>query len=64
MNTIQLELRLQITLTPSQVIQSFIDKTDWEAFWQRVDERVAPEIEAYRQARVRSRARAAEHWFL
>jgi hypothetical protein len=35
-------------------VQRILDNTDWEAFWQRVHEACAPEIEAYRRASVLS----------
>jgi hypothetical protein len=44
-------------MTKSEAIQTmnrFIQETDWNAFWDRVQERCAPEIEAYRQARAKS----------
>lgn len=33
------------------LIQDFIEKTDWDAFWKRVYEKVAPEMDAYARAR-------------
>jgi hypothetical protein len=68
MNTEQLELPLQITSTTTKItatqIEAILRGTDWNAFWDKVAADAQPEIEAYRQAEARSRARAAEHWFL
>jgi hypothetical protein len=63
MNAQQLESLPPTTITKSQV-EDILRRTDWNAYWDKVAKAVEPEIEAYRQAAARSRARAAEHWFL
>lgn len=61
MNAQQLESLPSTTITKSQ-IEDILKRTDWDAFWDKVNADAQPEIEAYRQAEARSRARAAEHW--
>jgi hypothetical protein len=48
----------------SQVINEFIQNTDWDAFWVRVMKRTAPQIEAYEMARVKSLQSAPQHVFM
>jgi len=64
MKTEQLELPLKIVKTQAEIIKECLEKTDWNAFWNDVADAASQEIEAYRQAEARSRARAAEHWLV
>ena len=64
MNAQKTEFSSTATKITAAQIEAILKNTDWNDYWQRVDEQAAPEIEAYRQAEARSRARAAEHWFL
>lgn len=43
-------------------IERELKAIDWHAFWARVQEKVEPQIEAYRLARARSEARMRHRW--
>jgi hypothetical protein len=46
--------RIQLSPEAAKAVSRFITETDWNAFWDRVIERTAPEIDAYEKARVKS----------
>jgi hypothetical protein len=48
----------------SRVMNEFIQNTDWDAFWESVMKRSAPQIEAYEKARVKSLQSAPQHVFM
>jgi len=50
-------------LTPAD-LQRALDKFDWEAHCRKVEEAIAPVIEAYRIARAKSYAQAKYHVFV
>ena len=45
-------------------LQTAWERFDWEAHCRRVDEAIAPQIEAYRRASAQSRADAKYHVFV
>ena len=47
-----------------QDLQKALDNFDWEAHCRRVDEAIAPVIEAYRQARAKSYVSARNHVYI
>ena len=55
---------LRLSPEAAQAVERFIRETDWDAFWDRVVERAAPEIEAYERARAKSLSGAYQHVFL
>jgi len=57
----KLDNREKIT---SKDIQVMLENMDWEAHWRRVEEAIAPQIEAYRIARAKSYAQAKYHVFV
>lgn len=46
-----------------KALQDALNKVDWNEFWAKVEEKVAPQIEAYRRARIRSYANAHKYVF-
>ena len=48
----------------SKDLAKMLKKFDWESHCRRVDEAIAPQIEAYRIARLRSYAQAKYHVFV
>lgn len=45
-------------------LQKMLENFDFEAHWRRVDEAIAPQIEAYRVARLKSYAQARDVVFV
>lgn len=45
-------------------LERMMKNYDWEAHWRRVEEAVAPQVEAYRIARLRSYAQGKYHVFV
>lgn len=45
-------------------LQKMLEQFDWEAHWRRVEEAIAPQIEAYRRASAQSKAQAKYHIFV
>lgn len=44
-------------------IQRVLDNMDWDAYWRKVGEGVAKEVDAYAAARARSREQASQRMF-
>ena len=42
-------------------IQKYLNNIDLKSFWRKVEEAMAPDIEAYKKARAESYARAGNH---
>ena len=47
-----------------EYLEKMLKNFDWEAHCRRVDEAIAPQIEAYRIARIKSYASARDHVFV
>ena len=50
-------------ITP-EYLQKMLDNFDWQAHFRRVDEAIAPQIEALRIARLRSYAQGRYHVYV
>ena len=48
----------------AEEINEWLQKVDWDAFWDKVAKNCEKDIEAYHRASAASYAKAHEHWFL
>ncbi len=55
---------LHLSPEAAEAVDRFIKETDWDAFWNGVTERTAPQIDAYEKARVKSLEAAPQHVFM